>query len=176
MVKQNDILIRTDFNKDDLINISVLHKIIYEKEFNYNTEFTKYVNEGLDEFYNNYTPDRSRVWICEHNGNLTGCIFLIDRGKEAQLRFFLIDARYRGAGLGVKLMNMFFDFYNKCGYESAYLWTTNEQSRASDIYRKYGFTLSEEKISDRFGKLLTEQRFDYNKFLKEKELSVKIFF
>jgi len=84
---------------------------------------------------------------------------LQSRGEDAHLRYFLLNPDFRGIGLGKKLMDMFVNFAVECGYRSVYLWTTNEQEKASVIYKKYGFTLTEEKKSDTFGKSLMEQKY-----------------
>jgi len=57
-------------------------------------------------------------------------------------------------------MNLYMDFLRKCGYKKSYLWTTHELHAAISLYKKFGFTLTEEKNSTAFGKPLTEQRYD----------------
>jgi peptidyl-dipeptidase Dcp len=78
----------------------------------------------------------------------------------AQLRYFLIDPRYRGIGLGKKLMELYMEFLHQCKYRSSYLWTTHELDAAASLYKKHGFKLTEEKESTAFGKPLREQRYD----------------
>ena len=80
--------------------------------------------------------------------------------EVAQLRYFYLEPEHRGIGLGNKLMSLFMDFLKEKGYKSAYLWTTNEQTAAANLYQDYGFELTEEKESNAFGNLLVEQRFD----------------
>ena len=78
----------------------------------------------------------------------------------AQLRYFLLLPEFRGIGLGKKLMELFMKHLKDKGYASAYLWTTNEQKEAAELYKKYGFVLTEEKPSSAFGKPLIEQRYE----------------
>lgn len=80
--------------------------------------------------------------------------------NSAQLRYFIIMPGFRSIGLGKKLMELFIDFLNQKNYQSAYLWTTSELSAAASLYRRYGFTLTEEFPSDAFGKQVMEQRYD----------------
>jgi peptidyl-dipeptidase Dcp len=84
----------------------------------------------------------------------------MDRGKAAQLRYFLIEPEYRGLGLGRKLLNLYMDFLHRCGYRQSYLWTTHELTIAASLYKRIGFNLTEEKESTDFGKPLLEQRYD----------------
>ena len=61
---------------------------------------------------------------------------------------------------GLSIFQSSHDFLRECGYKSSYLWTTHELHAAIALYKKFGFTLTEEKESTTFGKLLTEQRYD----------------
>ncbi|MBN8572049.1 MAG: GNAT family N-acetyltransferase, partial [Ignavibacteria bacterium] len=78
----------------------------------------------------------------------------------AQLRYYIVEPEYRGMGLGKKLMDLFMQFLKEKNYRQCYLWTTDELKTAAAIYLAYGFELSEEKESNDFGKLVTEQRYD----------------
>jgi peptidyl-dipeptidase Dcp len=81
---------------------------------------------------------------------------------EAQLRYFILDPAYRGIGLGKKMAVLFMMYLREKRYQRSYLWTTNELFTAASIYKKMGFTLSEELSSEAFGKPLKEQRYDLN--------------
>lgn len=163
----NDISIRTELRHGDMGYVIYLHGLLYGREYNFGVQFETYVAEGLCEFYEGYDPKRNRVWVCEHKRSspadrekMVGFLLLMDRGKAAQLRYFIIAPEYRGIGLGKKLMTLYMDFLRECGYKSSYLWTTHELHAAIALYKKFGFTLTEEKESTTFGKLLTEQRYD----------------
>ena len=159
-VSLEDISIRTELRPGDLGYVIYLHGSLYGSEYGYGIQFERYVAKGLSEFYEQYDPKRSRVWVCEHNGRMIGFLLLMDRGNAAQLRYFLIEPDYRGIGLGSKLLNLYMDFLREHGYKRSYLWTTHELSTAASLYKRLGFQLTEEKESTDFGKPLTEQRYD----------------
>jgi peptidyl-dipeptidase Dcp len=159
-VSLNDITIRTDLRSGDIGYLIYLHGILYNQEYGFGVEFESYVAAGLHEFYQRYNPDIDRVWVCEHNGVMIGFLLLMHRDEAAQLRYFLICPEYRGIGLGKKLMELYMDFFNHCGYKSSYLWTTHELETAINLYRRYGFKLVEEKESTAFGKPLFEQKYE----------------
>jgi GNAT superfamily N-acetyltransferase len=154
------ISIRTKFRPGDFGYITYMHGTLYTKEYGFGLQFETYVAKGLCEFYEKYNPERNRVWLCEHENWIIGSLFLMDRGKAAQLRYFLIEPEYRGIGLGSKLMSLYMDFLRECGYRESYLWTTHELTAAASLYKRVGFKLTEEKESTAFGKLLREQRYD----------------
>ena len=156
----DDISIRTQLRTGDIGYVICLHGSLYGKEYNYGVQFESYVAKGLSEFYEKYDPARSRVWVCEHKNKIVGFLLLMDRGESAQLRYFLIEPEYRGIGLGSKLMNLYTDFLHECGYQKSYLWTTHELTTAANLYKRFGFQLTEEKESTSFGKPLREQRYD----------------
>jgi len=159
-ISLNDISIRTEFQPGDIGYVTYMHGALYHKEYNYGFQFESYVAKGLCEFYEKYNPGRNRIWACEHKDRMIGFLLLMDRGKAAQLRYFLIEPQYRGIGLGSKLLNLYMDFLRDCGYQGSYLWTTHELTTAAALYRRLGYQLTEEKESNSFGKPLTEQRYD----------------
>ena len=155
-----DVSIRTELQPGDMGYVTYMHGSLYSKEYGYTLPFENYVAKGLSEFYEQYDPQRSRVWVCERDDRIIGFLLLLDRGEAAQLRYFLIQPEYRGMGLGKKLMNLYMEFLHQCGYQRSYLWTTHELPVAASLYRRFGFKLTEEKESTAFGKPLREQRYD----------------
>jgi peptidyl-dipeptidase Dcp len=159
-VSLEDIAIRTELRPGDMGYVTYLHGSLYHREYRYGLPFENYVAKGLSEFYEKYNPSRNRIWACEHNDQMIGFLLLMDRGDAAQLRYFLIEPNYRGVGLGSKLMNLYMDFLQECGYKRSYLWTTHELSTAASLYKRHGFRLTEEKDSTAFGNPVREQRYD----------------
>lgn len=155
-----EITIRTELRPGDIGYVTYLHGMLYSREYGYGIEFESYVAAGLHEFYQSYDPRRSRVWVCEHDERMIGFLLLMDRGTAAQLRYFLILPEYRGIGLGKKLMQLYMEFFHRCGYQSSYLWTTHELDTAASLYLRHGFKLVEEKESTAFGKPLFERKYE----------------
>ena len=156
----SDISIRIALQPGDIGYVVYMHGALYGMEYNYGIQFETYVAKGLCEFYETFDPQRSRVWVCEHNNKIIGFLLLMDRKEAAQLRYFLIEPDYRGIGLGSKLLNIYLDFLRECGYKESYLWTTHELRAAASLYKRFGFQLTAEKESNSFGKTLREQRYD----------------
>ena len=158
-----NVSIRTELKPGDLGYVIYRHGKLYAEENGYGIAFEAYVAAGLAEFYRLYDAEKDCVWVCEDKDKIIGFLLLMHRSDEAaQLRYFYLEPDYRGIGLGNYLMRLFMDFLEVKGYERAYLWTTNEQTAAAALYERYGFTLTEEKASEAFGKELIERRFDFH--------------
>ena len=161
-IQLNDVSIRTEPQPGDLGFVIHRHGKMYADEYGYGVSFEMYVAMGMYEFYKNYHPDKDRIWICEYKNQIIGFLLLMHReNKAAQLRYFYLEAAFRGMGLGKKLMNYFFEFVHDKKYDKLYLWTTQEQAAAASMYKRYGFKLTEEKDSTAFGKSLKEQKYEW---------------
>ena len=161
-IKLEDITIRTELHPGDIGYVTYMHGHLYKNEYGYGISFEAYVAMGFYEFYKNYDPRKDGVWIAEHNSKIAGFLLLMHReNNEAQLRYFILDPAYRGLGLGKKMAAYFMDHLKVNGYKSSFLWTTNELFTAAHIYKKMGYTLTEEVPSTAFGKQLKEQRYDF---------------
>lgn len=157
----NDIHIRTTLQPGDIGYVIYLHGCLYSREYNYGIAFESYVAEGLVEFFKQYDAQKDRVWIAEHADQIVGFLLLMHRETAAQLRYFIIHPRYRGIGLGKKLMQLYIEFLQAAGYTASYLWTTSELPIAASLYKKWGFVLAEEKPATYpFGKPVVEQRYE----------------
>src|SRR5437762_14367335 len=112
-----DIHIRTELRPGDIGYVIYMHG-----RFGFET----YVAASLAEFYQQYDPQKDRVWICEYKNKMVGFLLSMHRGDAAQLRYFILKPKYRGIGLGNKLMNLFVAHLKQCNYKASYLWTTDE--------------------------------------------------
>lgn len=157
----SDIQIRNTLLPGDLGYIAYLHGDLYAKECGYGLNFETYVLDGLKDFGREYDVEKDKIWICEHNGRMIGCLVAQHRGGQVQLRYFIFLPEYRGIGLGKYLMQEFVNFMQEKGFTHAYLWTTDEQHAAIALYTRFGFQLTEEKpASGSFGKPILERRYD----------------
>lgn len=159
-IRLTDITIRTELKPGDIGYVIYMHGRLYKKEYNYGIEFETYVAAGLAEFYQQYDAQKDRVWVCEYKNKIVGFLLLMHRGDAAQLRYFILEPRYRGIGLGNKLMNLYMEYLKQCKYKTSYLWTTGELPASAHLYQKFGFKLTEQKPSRAFGKPVIEQRYD----------------
>ncbi|KIA94122.1 GCN5 family acetyltransferase [Pedobacter kyungheensis] len=159
-IKLSDIQIRNHLAPGDLGYLAYIHGDLYAKECNYGLKFEAYVLEGLKEFALAYDPEKDKIWICEHQEKMIGCLVAQHRKEQLQFRYFILQPEYRGIGLGKLLMQEFIDFMHSRNVKHAYLWTTADQDTATALYERFGFKLTAENPSDHFGKAILERRFD----------------
>jgi peptidyl-dipeptidase Dcp len=153
--------IRTTLLPGDLSFLISSHTEYYSRELGYTEKFEYYVAKSAVEFYEAYVPNRSRIWIVEdEKGQRLASLVLQERGLEAQLRYFLILPEFQGKGLGRKLLNQFMAFAREKGYLSSYLWTTEEQEVAVQLYESFGYRMVEELPSSTVGKPLIERKYE----------------
>ena len=145
--------IRHDFQAGDLGHIIRMHGEMYD----YGKAFEVYVGETLSEFFKHQDPERERFWIAELNGWIVGSICLKETDGWAQLRYFLLDERVRGIGLGKQMMGLFMDFMQECGYKKSFLLTEKQLNTAANLYEKIGYQFVSATITD-FG--LEERRYE----------------
>ena len=161
LISFKDILIRTEIIPGDLGYVVYMHGKLYKKEYNYGLHFESYVAKGIHEFCESLDSSRSRGWVCERDGKIVGFLALMDRGEQAQVRYFILDPSARGIGLGKKLIELFMDYLKSSGFKSAYLLTTKELPAAAHLYLSVGFKLIEESsIHAPFDKDVIEQRYE----------------
>lgn len=159
-VKLEDIIIRTELLAGDIGFITYLHAWIYKEEYGYSELFEGYVAESLCKFIRDYNPSKDRLWCAQHNGNIIGCIGIIDRGECAQLRWFLIDPHYRSLGLGKKLLQEALTFAKEKEYKRIYLLTCNDLDTAIGMYERVGFVKKAEEAHKLWREDLMELTFE----------------
>lgn len=145
--------IRHDYKPGDLGHIIRMHGEMYD----YGKEFEVYVGETLSDYFKHQSPEKERFWIAELNGWIVGSICLKETDGWAQLRYFLLDERVRGIGLGKRMIGLFLDFMKECGYQKSFLLTEKQLNTAANLYEKIGYQYVSSTVTD-FG--LEERRYE----------------
>ncbi|MCX6304074.1 MAG: GNAT family N-acetyltransferase [Bacteroidetes bacterium] len=154
------IQIRHNIRPGDLGSVIHLHGLLYAEEYGFDLSFETDVASAITEFFRTKSG-RERTWIVEQGEEMVGCITIVQHDdSEAQLRWFLLHPTYRGLGIGKKLIHEAIAFSKSCGYLSIFLWTADFLLEAANLYRSVGFTITDATAHTRWGRQLTEQRYD----------------
>jgi GNAT superfamily N-acetyltransferase len=119
----------------------------------------------LSAFLSRFDPAHDGAWFARVNGEIVGGVFIDGSsadGQGARLRWFILDPRYQGRGIGNRLMEAAMTFCKQQGFKRVYLTTFSGLNSARHLYEKFGFRLChEEDGSHLTGKAsLVEQVFE----------------
>lgn len=160
-ITMEQVEIRTELAPGDLGDIISLHGQLYWKEYGYDVRFEQYVLETLHDYVRAFDPRRDRIFVASSMGRMAGVVAIQHReGKEAQLRWFLIRPEFRGIGLGKALMQRAMDFCREQRFRKVYLLTTNQQTTAAALYKKWGFEKKGSVPEKLWGHDLFEERYE----------------
>jgi len=145
----------------DASYVTFLHGSLYSQEYGLDSTFEVEVGRGITEFVSRFDPQRDAFWVAETDGHVVGAIVIVHRAREsAQLRWFILHPAYRGLGLGRELMTYAVEFCRDRGYKKVFLWTFDELHAATHLYRSFGFERTKRKTHLRWGRKLTEERYE----------------
>lgn len=160
--KQNTNIKIRPYDLGDAGYVAQLHGDFYKKNYQFDKAFDFYVLEPLTKFI--YNPTGSQLWIAEINGERAGSIAIIkENNKTAQLRWFILEEKTQGLGIGNKLLETAMTFAQNKKYEHIYLWTVSLLKPARHLYKKFGFQITQTKENKEWSsQVLTEERWDLN--------------
>jgi DNA-binding MarR family transcriptional regulator/N-acetylglutamate synthase-like GNAT family acetyltransferase len=134
------------------------HGALYAQEYGWDASFEALVAEIVAAFIRNFKPGRERCWIAERDGELAGCVFLVEKSKTVgQLRLLLVEPTARGGGIGRRLVHECILEARAAGYAKLVLWTQANLHAAHRIYKAAGFKLISQDRHRSFGADLTGQ-------------------
>lgn len=138
--------------------ITYRHALTVAKEFDWGEAFEAVVGDITAQFIKTYDPKNERCFIAEKNGEMIGCVFLVNAGEgAAKLRLLFVEPQARGMGLATRLVEEAVDFARDAGYEKILLWTMKILDSARYIYKKVGFKVIDEEINQEFGEKLVSE-------------------
>ena len=156
-----------------------LHGTYYAREWQLSRKFEIKIATAMGTFLDGFDPERDGFWSATANDKVVGVIAIDGRGSssdrltdspgevqrsaaEVRLRCFIVDPNYAGLGIGSRLLNAALDFCRAHNYSPVVLWTFAGLDAARHLYESRGFRLTEEYMSDEFGRSLQFQRFVWN--------------
>jgi GNAT superfamily N-acetyltransferase len=142
----------------DMGEIIAAQARLYWQEYRLNHEFEALLCQIAGRFLTRFDPAFEAAWVAVVGGKIVGSVFLVKASKaQAQLRMLYVDSRYRGHGIGQRLVDKCLRFARAKQYKSIKLWTNSVLHAARHIYVERGFVLVKEERHVSFGQRLVGQ-------------------
>jgi len=143
--------------------ITELHAVYYHEHWGFDVTFETQVGGELSEFVRHFDGSRDGLWVAVKKGRVAGAIAIdgVDAfGDGARLRWFIVDPRFQGSGIGKNLIMQALGFCKQKGFPKVYLWTFKGLEGARRLYEVVDFRLSEENQIAQWGQTIIEQKYE----------------
>lgn len=161
-IASSEVHIATGWRPGVIGGIVALHAAYYTREHGFDAHFESAVARGLGEFAPRLQSPRNRLWTALAGGELLGSVAIDGEDLadgSAHLRWFIVDERLRGAGVGRRLLAQALAFCDAQGFACIQLWTFAGLHAARRLYEANGFRLAEQWPGMPWGPAIQEQRF-----------------
>lgn len=164
-VGAGDVVIAEGWRPGVVGAIVALHAVYYARAWGFGPFFEAKVARELAEFLDRYDGDHDRLFVAVQDEHIVGSL-VIDGGKaiggkDAHLRWFILDQAWHGAGIGARLMESGMAFLRAGAFARCTLVTFAGLDAARTLYERAGFRLVGEAQAMTWGTRVTEQRFEW---------------
>ncbi len=139
-----------------------LHGLTYARIAGFGRGFECQVAAGLAEFATRLEAPSNGLWSATADDSVVGSVAIDGEDLApglAHLRWFIVAEGLRGGGIGGRLLAAALQHCDTVGFTETHLWTFKGLDAARRLYESNNFTLAEERLGQRWGKEVLEQRF-----------------
>jgi len=133
--------LRKIIKEDNLALAKMIRQVFIEHDAPQNG--TVFSDPTTDHLFELFQVEKAVLWVLEINGEVVGCcgVYPTDGLPEkcVELVKFYISKEARGLGFGLKLMQKCFESALGFGFQSIYIESLPEYSKAVEMYKKAGF-------------------------------------
>jgi ribosomal protein S18 acetylase RimI-like enzyme len=139
--------IETSYRPGCLGRMIALQAEVYNPIFGVGQTFEISRANDIAKFFNDYDSQRDGLFLAVLDGEIVGSIVIDgreqdDRGPE--LRWFALDPKARGYGMGKRLLQTALESCQTKGYERVHLITSPRLEVAIHLYEQAGFSFTGE--------------------------------
>lgn len=146
-----------------LADVVRLHMAYYHNNWGFGLPFETKVAGELSEFMSRFKSGTDLfVTAYSSTGECVGSIRLdcLDAEEQgAHIRWFIVDQKFAGHGIGRKLMTIVIEHCDCKGLPRSYLTTFDGLHAARKLYESFGFKLTNEQRIDQWSGGVKEQLF-----------------
>lgn len=148
----------------ELSYVSYFNMKLYREQYNLNPCFELYDLDAMAWMMRH--PEGSALYVACAGEQIVGSIQILrDDEHTAQIRWFAVDADYRGNGIGSALMDTAKAFCIEQGYTNVFLGTIDFLTDARRLYARYGFELTRSWMNEEWRDIpLKEERWELTKW------------
>ena len=158
----SEIQISSGYRAGLIGRITHMHMAYYAPFAGFGQRFESVVAGGLSSFCDRLHHPNNQIWLAIQDQQIVGSVAIDgeDLGNNtAHLRWFIMDDRVRGQGVGGQLLTQALQFVDAKEFEETQLWTFNGLHAARHLYESNGFKLAEENLGSQWSTEIMEQRF-----------------
>jgi DNA-binding MarR family transcriptional regulator/ribosomal protein S18 acetylase RimI-like enzyme len=138
-----------------------LHMDYYARAEGMGAHFEHVLAKGLGDLAARLDKPMNQAWAATDGDEIIGTIFIDGEGLpdgRAHLRAFIVSSKFKGAGIGRRLLAEAMSFVDEIGFPETHLFTFAGLNSALHLYKEHGFVLTEEWPGTQWGRELMEQR------------------
>lgn len=159
-----EVAVTTGYSPGVIADVIGLHMAYYAPAWGFGSQFEGKLAREMGEFHERLDPARDLFAVARDSaGVLVGSITIDGISAAtvgAHLRWFIVDQRVAGSGIGGALMSSACRFLDARAYRLTYLTTFRGLDAARALYERFGFRLVEEQEQDPWSGSVGVQRFE----------------
>ncbi|WP_299083915.1 MarR family winged helix-turn-helix transcriptional regulator [uncultured Ruegeria sp.] len=154
--------VRERYYSGVIASVALLHATFYSQHYGFGAVFERKVATEMSEFMGRIDNPGNTTFSAYMGDDLMGSVSLDgeDLGEgAAHLRWFIVNPRSKGLGIGNLLLGRATAFVDSAGFDCTRLWTFRGLDAARHLYEKHGFELVHETPGTQWGTEVFEQEF-----------------
>jgi len=101
--------------------------------------------KNIEDNFKKLDKNKDIIYIAEQDRNLIGFFWLKIFKGEIHLNQIVISKKFRNLGFGISFLQKIIAITKKLKKNEITLWTNKENKVATELYKKFGFKIIEEK-------------------------------